>query len=138
MRFAQIRDRVETAAGPPQPLSTEGLTGTWVNSNPETSGIARMVMSEDGGKLSLRAYAVGPEGLIDWGEADVTVYASTASSRGGAGFACTYDFGFAETKLQGMIMKGLLVQAQFHHFKDGSGRVGYFVREYYALDHGRF
>jgi len=138
MRFAQIRDRVEIADGPAQPLSTDGLIGTWVNSNPDTNGIARMVVSESGGKLSLRTYAVGPDGLIDWGETGVTVFTSTASSRNGAGFACTYDFGFAETRLQGMIMKGLLVLAQFHSFKDGSGRAGYFVREYYALEHGRF
>lgn len=138
MQFAQIRDRVEVDDGPARTLSTDGLVGTWVNSNPETNGIARMTVSESGGKLSLRAYAVGPEGLIDWGETGVTVYAASASSLGGAGFACEYDFGFAETKLQGMIMKGLLVLAQFHKFKDGSGRAGYFVREYYALDHGRF
>ncbi|MDT7540211.1 MAG: hypothetical protein QOE33_115 [Acidobacteriota bacterium] len=138
MRFAQIRDRVEIADGPAQPVSTTGLTGTWVNTNPDTNGIARMAMSESGGKLSLRTYAVGPDGPVDWGAADVTVFASTASSRNGAGFTCTYDFGFAETRLQGMIMKGLLVLAQFHSFKDGSRRAGYFVREYYALEHGRF
>jgi|ERR1043165_890269 hypothetical protein len=138
MLFAQIRDRVEVEADTSHRLSADGLKGTWVNSNPETNGIARMVVSESGGRLSLRAYAVGPGGLIDWGETALTVYASTASSRAGAGFACVYDFGFAETKLQGMIMKGLLVLAQFHRFKDESGRAGYFVREYYALDHGRF
>jgi hypothetical protein len=55
-----------------------------------------------------------------------------------AGFTCTYDFGFAETELQGMIMKGLLVLAQFHRFKDNSKRADYFVREYYALEHGQY
>jgi len=37
-----------------------------------------------------------------------------------------------------MLMKGLLVLAQFHHFKDDSGRAGYFVREYFGMDHGKF
>lgn len=137
MEFAQIYDRVETDI-PAGPLDLSGLPGTWVNTNPDTNGIARMVISETDGKVSLQVYAIGPEGLIDWGAADVVVFASTPKSRVGAGFSCRFDFGFAETKLQAMIMKGLIVLAQIHSFKDQSGRVDYFVREYFALDHGRY
>lgn len=137
MEFAQVRDRVKIDPEEPESLDSSGLIGTWVNSNPETSGIARMIVSESGGSLSMRSFAIGPDGLIDWGATEVTIFASTASSRSGAGFSCLYDFGFAETLLQGMIMKGLLVLAQFHRFTDESNRMDYFVREYFALDHGR-
>jgi hypothetical protein len=134
MEFAQIYDRVEidTAIGP---MDISGLPGTWINSNPDTNGIARIVMSESLGNLSVQTYAVGPDRLIDWGTAAVTVFASAPSSRVAAGFSCSYDFGFVETRLLGMIMKGLLVLAQLHSFKDESRRVDYFVREYYALAH---
>ena len=138
MQFAQICDRVETDAATAGPADTSALLGSWVNSNPETNGIARMVMSEAGGKLSIQVYAVGPEGLIDWGAAGVEVFMSSPSSRVVAGFTCLYDFGFAETRLRAMIMKGLIVLAQFHNFKDGSRRADYFVREYFALAHGRY
>ena len=138
MEFAQIRDQVEITQEMSGPLDASALIGTWVNSNGDTTGIARMVMSRSGESLTLQTFAIGPDGLIDWGTTDVNVVGSTASSRAGTGFTCVYDFGFAETRLQGMIMKGLLVLAQFHSFKDDSQRVGYFVREYYALDHGRF
>lgn len=138
MQFAQIRDQVEITPETVGPIDASALIGTWVNSNLDTTGIARMVLSQAGEGLTLQTFAIGSDGLIDWGTTDVTVVASTASSRAGAGFVCVYDFGFAETRLQGMIMKGLLVLAQFHHFKDDSQRVGYFVREYYSLDHGRF
>lgn len=137
MEFAQVRDRVKIDPEEPESIDSSGLIGTWVNSNPETSGIARMIVSESGGSLSMRSFAIGPDGLIDWGATEVTVFASSASSRSGAGFSCLYDFGFAETFLQGMIMKGLLVLAQFHRFTDESNRMDYFVREYFALDHGR-
>ena len=133
MQFAQIRDRVEIDAKAPSAMDTSELIGTWINSNPHTNGIARMVMSRSNGNLSLRVYAVGPEGLIDWGTTDVSVFASTPASKAGAGFTCLCDFGFAEARLQGMIMKGLLVLAQLQRFKDQSGRVDYFVREYFAL-----
>lgn len=137
MEFAQICDRVEidSVIGP---MDISGLPGTWVNSNPDTNGIARIVMSESAGNLSVQTYALGPDRLIDWGmAAAVNVFASRPSSRVPAGFTCTYDFGFVETRLLGMIMKGLLVLAQLHRFKDESGRADYFVREYYALAHAQ-
>lgn len=137
MRFVQLTDRVEAQAAP-GPLETAGLLGMWVNANPETTAIARVVVSETGGRLSSRVYAVGPDGLIDWGEAEAVPYAASASSGAAVGFACTYDFGFAEARLMAMIMKGLVVLAQFHRFKDGSGRAPSFVREYFALEHGRY
>jgi hypothetical protein len=135
MQFALISDRVGGDAGPPD---VSGLLGVWVNSNPETQGVARVVLTESGGRLSLRAQAVGPDGLIDWGEADVRAFSSSPSSGAAAGFACRFDFGFAEVLLQAMILKGLIVLAQFHTFKDASGRADFFVREYFALDHGRY
>ena len=134
MEFAQIFDRVETGI-PAGPMDLSGLLGIWINSNPDSNGIARLVISEADGKVSSQVYAIGPDGLIDWGAADLAVFTSTPNSRVAAGFTCVYDFGFVETRLQGMIMKGLLVLAQLHRFKDESRRADYFVREYFALAH---
>ena len=135
MNFAQISDRVETRAGEIDP---KALVGTWINSNLDTNSIARINITDSNGKLRLQVFAMGPDGLIDWGTSEAQVFASGPSSRAGAGFTCRYDFGFAETRLQAMIMKGLLVLAQFHLFKDDSGRADYFLREYFALTHDRF
>lgn len=138
MQFAQLSDRVDTSNSQ-APMDLRALPGVWLNSNPNTNGIARMVMSESDGRLALQVFAVGPDGLIDWGvTTNIEVFAGLPDSRVAAGFTCSYDFGFAETELQGMIMKGLLVLAQFHRFKDDSKRADYFVREYYALEHGRY
>src|SRR5215467_12628018 len=138
MQFAQMRDRVETDTGTDSAIDLSPFTGLWVNSNSETSGIAKIVMFETKGALSLRAYGIGPEGLIDWGTAEATVFTSGPSSGTGAGFSCLFDFGFAETLLQGVLAKGLLVLGQFHTFKDDSDRADYFVREYYSLVHGNY
>jgi hypothetical protein len=137
LQFVQLSDRVESN-GTDAAMDTRALPGVWINSNPNTTGIARMVMSESDGELSLQVLAVGPDGLIDWGSTSVKVFAGLPTSKVGAGFTCNFDFGFAETELQGMIMKGLLVLAQFHRFKDNSKRADFFVREYYALEHGRY
>jgi hypothetical protein len=138
MQFAQIRDRVITE---PESVGTDDLStlaGVWVNSNPGTTGVARMVITQSGSKLSLRVYAIAPEDLIDWGPVDVDIFTASPSSHVVAGFTCLYDFGFVETRLQAMILKGLIVLAQIHRFKDSSNRVDYFVREYFALEHGRY
>ena len=139
MQFVRLSDRVETDATSEKEIDLSAFPGTWKNANPDTKGIARLEMSTDGTKLSLRVFAIGPDGVIDWGPAtNVGVYTSTQTSRVGAGFTCRYDFGFAETELQGNINKGLIVLAQFHKFKDESKRVDYFTREYFALSHDRY
>ena len=138
MQFAQIRDHIETESADTGSMDISPLVGTWINSNPDTTGVARMVVTLSDGNLSIRVYAIGPDGLIDWGPADIEVFAATPSSRIAAGFTCLYDFGFAETQLQAMILKGLVVLAQLHKFKDSSERVDYFVREYFSLNHGRY
>ena len=138
MQFAQIRDRVTNEAAGSGASDYSGLVGNWVNSNPDTTGVARMTIIRSGENLSLQVYAIGPEGLIDWGTVGLILFAPSPSSRAVTGFTCLYDFGFAETQLQAMILKGLIVLAQIHKFKDGSGRVDYFVREYFGLEHGRY
>ena len=119
-------------------IDHKALIGHWINSNPDTNSIARINITEANGKLQLQVFAVGPDGLIDWGVAPAEVFASGPASSTGAGFTCTYDFGFAEARFQAMLMKGLLVLAQFHTFKDDSKRANYFLREYFASTHEHF
>lgn len=138
MEFAQISDRVEIDASKAHVMDVSGLRGVWINSNPNTIGIVRMVMTEANGKLSLQVFAIGADDLIEWGTAPVQIYGSAPSSDAAAGFSCLFDFGFAESFLQGMIMKGLLVLAELRTFKDDSKRADYFVREYFALEHKKY
>jgi hypothetical protein len=136
MQFAQLSDHVEAHAT--GPIDIRAFPGTWLNSNPDSTGIARVVMFERSADLLLQVFGIGPTGLIDWGTTGADVFTSSPSSRVAAGFTCVYDFGFVETRLQGMTMKGLLVLAQLHLFKDQSGRADYFVREYFSLAHQRY
>jgi len=138
MQFAQICDLVETEPIRERDIDRGALVGNWINSNPDTRSITRVNVFEANGKLQLQAFAVGPDGPIDWGTTTAGVFAAGPASRLGAGFAATFDLGFAEVRLQAMIMKGLLVLAQFHLLKDDSGRASYFMREYYAKTHDLF
>lgn len=135
MQFAQICDLVETGPIRHDDIDRGALAGNWINSNPDTNSITRVNVFEADGKLQVQAFAVGQ---IDWGTTTADVFAAGPASRVGAGFAATFDLGSAEVRLQAMIMKGLLVLAQFHLFKDDSGRDSYFLREYYAKSHDLF
>ena len=119
-------------------MELSALVGTWINSNPDTHSVALVKATENDGGLRLQVSAVGDGGLIDWGAADAEVFAATPDSHAGAGFTCRYQFAHGETRLQGMIMKGLLVLAQFHFFNEGSDRENHFLREYFAMTHDRF
>lgn len=119
-------------------MELSALVGTWINSNPDAHSVALVKATDAEGRLRLQISAVIEGGFIDWGTADAEVYAPTPDSHAGAGFTCRYEFPHGETRLQGMIMKGLLVLAQFHFFKDDSNRENYFLREYFAMTHDRF
>ena len=138
LQFAQISDDVETAPIAAADIDRKPFIGTWINSNPDTNSIARVKVFESDGRLQVQVFGLGPDGPIDWGTTSAEAFAAGPASRMGAGFACRFDFGFAEASLQGMIMKGLLVLAQFHVFKDQSKRADYFLREYFAMTHDRF
>jgi len=112
------------------------LVGTWINSNPDTHSVALVKAWESDGELKLQVSGAGADGLSDWGSADAAVFAATPDAHAGAGFTCRYVFAHGETRFQGMIMKGLLVLAQFHLFNDD--RESYFLREYFAATHDRF
>ena len=136
IEFAQLSDHIEV--DPIKHIDPKPLLGHWINSNPDTTSIARINITESNGHVQLQVFAVGPDGPIDWGTAPAEVFAAGPASHTGAGFMCTFDFGFAEARFQAMIMKGLLVLAQFHIFKDESKRASYFLREYYAMTHEHF
>jgi len=136
IQFAQLSDHINCE--PITKIDPKALIGHWINSNPDTNSIARINITEANGQLQLQVFAVGPDGPIDWGKANAEVFASGPASSTGAGFTCTYDFAFAEARFQAMIMKGLLVLAQFHIFKDDSKRASYFLREYFASTHEHF
>lgn len=117
-------------------MELSALVGTWINSNPETHSVAVVRATESNGKLKLQVTAMGSDGFVDWGKTEAEVFAATPDSKAAAGFTCRYEFEHGETRFQGMIMKGLLVLAQFHLFSDD--RECYFLREYFAATHDRF
>src|ERR1700739_4988222 len=118
---------VEKAEVKPLPLTLPGLIGTWVNVNPATRDIVKVVLTNNGGALSVHAYGACTPTPCDWGQ--VTGQAYSASVEGGAAVAFTanYQFGFKRTILTGHLHGEQLIVDDFNVFEDGSGRAAYFT-----------
>jgi hypothetical protein len=143
-RWVRQADRVEAAglpAGRRPALELAELAGTWVNTNPDSRGITRVVLRpfhpHDAPDPESVALGVRPFGAIDWGESVAgSLYADGLQSRRGMAFLARFDFGFLVSELQGNMNLGLLILASFNTWKDGSGRSPYFSREFYRLAAG--
>jgi hypothetical protein len=120
----------------PLPAGETGLThnaliGDWRNTNAESGGIARILITDGGAGVCLRTFGAGDPEPIDWGEAAARVFAKSVDSREGIAFHARYAFDFMETRHQANVKQGVLVVATFTEFQDTSGRSNYFWREFY-------
>jgi hypothetical protein len=113
-------------------LQLEGLPGVWSNTNRGSRGIVKVAITVRESRLWVRTFGAGELEASDWGEVEAEhVYASSMSSRAGAGFVAQYSFDFSQVHLQANWNQGLLVLASFTRFKDGSKRSDYFSREFF-------
>lgn len=139
METMRPNDRASRRPVAGRPLDLAGFPGTWINANPQTTGIARLEVELKDGTPSVRAIAVGPDGLLAWGTAETTgVYTFGPESPVGAGFSLRYDFGFLESLVHANLNKGLMVLSIYSRYRDGSNRPDYFIREYFAVTHSRY
>jgi hypothetical protein len=108
------------------------FVGNWITTNPNSRGIARVVVTPKEHGLLVHAFGAGQPELHDWGIVQARVLTDGPASSRIRAFHTVYDFGFLESSLQAKTEKGVLVVATFNRFKDQSGRSSYFSREFFA------
>jgi len=107
------------------------LIGTWLNANPATRGIVKIVVGWAGGHLTIHAFGACSPTPCDWGSVNGLSYGDTVSSMTANAFSAIYAFSFIDTILTAVLQGVLLEVSSFNHFKDGSGRSDYHTREYF-------
>jgi hypothetical protein len=105
------------------------LLGTWVNVNPTTLGLVKVVMRLAGSQFIVHPYGAGHPTPCTWGGRVGIAYADKVSANQPCAFTVIFPTSFKETILTGHLRNGLLVVEAFHRFTDGSGRMDYYSRE---------
>lgn len=105
------------------------LLGQWINVNPGTRNLVRLVL-EQTGTFHVHAYGACTPTPCDWGQQPGIVYATNVTARPGIAFSVMFPAGFKDTIVVGhMDNRNLLNVETFNHFKDGSGRSDYYTSE---------
>ena len=106
------------------------LLGSWINTNPETDYISRVIIREINGTLLLHVFGANSPEPVDWGEIEATPFVA-GSTQECAGFYARYAFDSVETHLAANQKLGILVVQSYTSYKDGSGRLSHYAREFF-------
>jgi hypothetical protein len=96
-------------------VAADSIAGSWINDNPATGGVTRLVVRSDDHQLFVRAWGACHPRDCDWGEVQCALH--------GAGCKATWDHGFATTSMQLLPLEDERLQARYKaDFHDNSGR----------------
>jgi hypothetical protein len=130
LAYVRAEDQLQDGAtAPGGALDLTPLAGTWHNTETDTAGVLKLVLSPFDGLFLVKAIGASSPSPYDWGEVPATVYGESVAATEAMGFSAVYDFGFLTTILAGHVRQGILVLCTFNSFKDLSGRSNYFTRE---------
>ena len=124
--ISRARDRRDPAG----PVDPAPLLGDWVIFADETSGLARVEISDRGDGVRARAFGSAEEGEADWGETEARVFAEDAAGTEVWGFLAAYEHEHERVQLNGYLNRGLLAVEAATTFTDESGRAPYFTRTF--------
>jgi hypothetical protein len=79
------------------PANRSALVGTWVNVNPASSGIVKVVITNDIFGFRVRTYGACSPSPCDHGAIAASPLSKTVSSTVASGLSATYNFGFKKT-----------------------------------------
>ena len=126
LSIAQSRTPVPLPAG-----QIANFAGTWVNTNSNTRGIKKVIISNRGAQQKVRTYGACSPRACDWGQKNAYAYGDNVSSNLRTStrvMTATYKKGFSTTQLV-MRRTGRFLQVEsFTRFTDGSGRSNYLSR----------
>jgi hypothetical protein len=133
LRISRTRDRLDPAG--PRPAVTavdlSPLTGAWINFDERSTGIVRVEIADQGGRLVTRTFGAGDSEPVAWGEAVGEAFTDGVTLRAAVAFRAAYDFGPLRVMLAAYLNKRLLVVDAYTEFLDGSGRSSYFRRDHF-------
>lgn len=118
-----------TSAFAQQPTNLSAVVGTWVNVDPATRGIVKVVVTNVGGQLHIHTYGKCTPTPCDHGDIAANAFSPSVSDAKATGFSGQYDFGFKTTEVTGLRAGALLALETRNKFAGGDSRYDYVGRE---------
>jgi hypothetical protein len=114
-------------------LQADKLIGRWLNTNPDTQGVAEIIIERAGESFFVGVLGVGEDGLIAWPRTEATALANLEEEAGqrALALAVDFDFGFMRAETYLRVNKGVLVIVAYYIFLDDSRRSNYVNREFF-------
>jgi hypothetical protein len=114
-------------------LHADKLIGRWLNTNPETQGVAEIIIERAGESFFVGVLGAGEDGLIAWPRTQATALANLEEEAGqrALALAVDFDFGFMRAETYLRVNKGVLVIVAYYIFLDDSRRSNYVNREFF-------
>ena len=114
-------------------LHADKLIGRWLNTNPETQGVAEIIVERAGESFFVGVLGAGEDGLIAWPRTEATALANLEEEAGqrALALAVDFDFGFMRAETYLRVNKGVLVIVAYYIFLDDSRRSNYVNREFF-------
>jgi hypothetical protein len=102
--------------------------GTWVNTDYNSSGITKLVISQSGRNLNIQVFGQCQPTDCDWGTTELVTYGDNVQDRNHLFATASYDKNFAETLLTIKLTQGgnKINLESFTEFTDNSNRQNYF------------
>ncbi|MBV5262404.1 hypothetical protein FLX56_28950 [Synechococcus moorigangaii CMS01] len=106
------------------------FVGTWTNTNSNTNGITRLVVTASGNNLMIQAFGNCQPTDCDWGSTTLTTYGANVQDANHTRATALYQKSFAQSLLALHLQGGDRLNLQnFTRFTDGSGRQNYAMQE---------
>jgi hypothetical protein len=114
-------------------LHADKVIGRWLNTNPETQGVAEIIIEQAGEFFFVSVFGAGENDLIAWPKTKATALANLEEEAGqrALALAVDFDFGFMRAETYLRVNKGVLVIVAYYIFLDGSRRSNYVNREFF-------
>ena len=133
MEFRQNSHLDPALLDPATTSRAENLIGRWLNTNPDTKGIAECEVQRSDDEFTIKLSGVGADGSIAWPVVRTKALGNLEEEAGQrtVAFAATFEFEFMKSEIYIRVNKGVLVIVLFNTFQDDSGRSNYLNREFF-------
>lgn len=112
----------------PAAAAINDFTGTWVNTDSDTRGVTRVVVTRVTNAVNVQAFGSCTPSDCDWGTVQAEVYGPSVSDNAFAkaeALTAVFNSGFSETTVVLIKESGQLKGKFLTRFTDGSGRSSY-------------